>query len=200
MAAATPDRAFLKKDLPFQLGALVVPAVDSALRPLGYDVESLGLKGLGVVIEARKSKSLLCFPELNLSLWLSHDEMADVEFEAAKGSQEFASLIPDFSDPQKPPKEVVFWIWKFCKILPVKFILAVETGDLIEVWDQEDQPLDFYYKGDFNIPAAYIGLGVSEFYPQQWNELEKLLGPKLLFSRFLPSGMHKLEIALYVKT
>jgi len=183
---------------PFQIGALIVPAVDSALRPLGYDVESLGLRGLGVVLDARKSKSLVCFPELNLSLWMNHNEMADVEEESSKGSQEFQSLLPDVSSAEVFPKEVAYCIWKLCKILPVKFILGVETGDLIEVWDQEDQPLETYYQGDFNVASAYIGLGVSEFFPNQWKEVEALLANRLLFSRFLPSGMHKLEVALYI--
>lgn len=181
----------------YQLGALVVPAVDGDLRALGYDVGTLGMRGLGVVLEARKSKSLVSFPELNLTVWLSHDEMADVEFEAAAGNLEFQKLL-EMAQSQNQ-KEVVFLIWKLCKMLPVKFVLGIETGDLIEVWDQEDQPLDVYYQGDFNVPAAYVGLGVSEFFPSQWKEVETLLGDRLLFSRFLPSGMHKLEVAMYLR-
>jgi len=69
----------------------------------------------------------------------------------------------------------------------------------MEIWDQEDQPLDHYYKGAMDVPAAYVGLGISEFFTQQWKDVESFLGEKLLFSRFLPAGMHKLEAALYLR-
>jgi hypothetical protein len=182
----------------FALGALVVPAHNGALKGLGYNVDELGLKALGLVIESKTQKSLVNFPELNITLWLSHDEMADVEKEAAKGKQEFAQLLPSEDSWQKEVPAIVFWLWKVCRMLPVSFVLNIESGDLIEVWDQEDQPIDFYYKGDLNVPCTYFGLGVTEFFPAQWKNVESFLGTRLLFSRFLPSGMHKLEIALYI--
>lgn len=182
----------------FDLGALVVPASNGTLRSLGYEVADLGLRGLGIVIEARKSKCLVNFPELNVTLWLEHEEVADVEVEAAAGNSEYAALIPDFEKGDRP-KEVVFWMSKLCRILPVKFVLGVESGDVIEIWDQEELPLETYYTGAVDVPCTYLGLGVTELRPNTWMQLENLLGDRLLFSRFLPSGMHKLELALYIR-
>ena len=182
----------------FELGSLVVPASDGTLRALGYDVAELGLRGLGWVLEARKTKSLVNFPELNLTLWLEHSELADVEAQAAAGNPDYASLLPDFGAGERPA-EPIFWMWRLCRMLPLKFVLGVETGDLIEVWDQEDLPLENYYRGPVDVPCTYLGLGLSELNPAEWRAVEEFLGDKLLFSRFLPSGMHKMELALYIR-
>jgi hypothetical protein len=182
----------------FELGALVVPASNGTLRSLGYDVSELGFRALGFVIESRKGKSLVNFPELNVTLWLDHSEMADVAAEHAAGNIAYAGILPDFAAGERP-SETVFWIWQLCRMLPVKFVLAVETGDLIEVWDQEDLPLDNYYKGPVDVPCTYVGLGLSELNPAAWRRVEEFLGERLLFSRFLPSGMHKMELALYMR-
>lgn len=182
----------------FELGALVVPASNGTLRSLGYEVSELGLRGLGLVIEARKSKALVNFPELNVTLWLDHEEIADVEAEASAGNTEYAALIPNFEAGDRPG-EVVFWMAKLCRLLPVKFVLGVESGDVIEIWDQEELPLETYYKGAVDVSCTYLGLGVTELLPSTWKQLEDLMGDRLLFSRFLPSGMHKLELALYIR-
>ncbi len=182
----------------FALGAVVVPASNGTLRSLGYDVPTLGLRALGFVMENRKSKALVNFPELNITLWLDHEEIADVVIQASRGHTAYQELLPDFTVGERP-KEIVFWISELCRRLPVKFILGVETGDLIEVWDQEDLPLDNYYQGPVDVPCAYVGLGVGEFQAAVWRQVEEFLGPKLLFSRILPSGMHKMEIALYLR-
>ncbi len=181
----------------FALASLVVPAVDGELYKLGYDVEALGKKALGLVIEAKKNKAQVCFPELNVSVWLSHDEMADVETQAMLGNAEYAALLPNFDEPQNI--DMVYWLWKLCQMLDVQFVLGMESGDMIEVWDQEDQPLDYYYSGPVDIPVTYFGVGVQEFYSEAWENVKKFFGEKLLFSRILPNGMHKLEIALYIR-
>ncbi|MEO5668632.1 MAG: hypothetical protein ABIR96_11275 [Bdellovibrionota bacterium] len=182
----------------FERGALAVPASDGALRALGYDVAELGLKALGFVIDRRKTKSLVNFPDLNVTLWLDHSEIADVEAEAARGNGDYISLLPNF-DTGARPMETVFWMWRLCRMLPVTFVLGVESGDLIEIWDQEELPLDNYYQGPVDVPCLYLGLGLSELNPAIWRTVEDFLGDKLLFSRFLPSGMHKMELALYLR-
>lgn len=176
----------------------MVPAIDGELYKLGYDVESLGKKALGLVIDPKKNKAQVAFPELNISVWLPHDDMADVEAEADSGSEEFKKLLPNFEEKDSS-FVMVYWLWNLCKMLDVQFVLGMESGDMIEVWDQEDQPLDHYYKGDFDIPVTYFGVGVHEFHSDVWSRVQEFLGDKLLFSRILPSGMHKLEIALYLK-
>ena len=182
----------------FELGSLVVPASNGTLRSLGYDVSELGMRALGFVIDSRKGKSLVNFPELNVTLWLDHSEMADVAAEKGAGNSDYAGILPDFAAGDRPA-ETVFWIWQLCRMLPVKFVLAVETGDLIEVWDQEDLPLENYYKGPVDVPCTYLGLGLTELSPSTWKDVESFLGERLLFSRFLPSGMHKMELALYIR-
>jgi len=181
----------------FALGSLVVPAQDGELYKLGYDVETLGRKALGLVIDAKKTKAQVSFPELNVSVWLEHDEMADVEVEASKGLPEYQALLPDFKSEKSP--EMVFWLWELCRLLDVQFVLGMESGEMVEVWDQEDHPLDYYYKGPVDVPVTYIGVGVKEFYSQSWERVQAFLGKKLLFSRILPSGMHKLEISIFLR-
>ena len=187
----------MKEKQAFSLGALIVPAIDCELAKLGYNVEELGLRALGIVIDARKKKAQVSFPELNISIWLDHSEMADVRMESAAGNEAYADLLPDLE--KERPEEIVFWIHDLCKRLDAKFILGTESGELLEVWDQEDNPLDHYYSGEVDIPVTYLGLGVEEFRPDVWEKAQALLGDKLLFSRILPSGMHKLEMALYLR-
>jgi hypothetical protein len=182
----------------FALGAVVVPARNGALFGLGYDLEALGTRALGLVIEARANKALVAFPEINVTLWVPHDEMADAVFEAAAGQEAFAALLPDW-EGSREGIEFVWWVHELCKLLDVQFVLGLETGELIEVWDQEDAPLEHYYKGDINVPAAYVGLGIAEFFPDTWKKVEALLGDRLLFSRLLPSSMKKMEVALYLR-
>jgi hypothetical protein len=182
----------------FRLGSVIVPAHDGMLRALGYDVESLGLRALGIVIEAKAKKSLVNFPELNITLWIPHDEMVDIEAAAAKGDAAYLALLPDFGS-RALPEHIVWWMWKLCRDLSPDFVLGIETGDLVEIFDQEDQPLEHYYRGPVDVPACYLGLGVAEFFPEKWKEVERWLSDRLLFTRFLPAGLHKMEVALYLK-
>jgi hypothetical protein len=141
---------------------------------------------------------LVSFPELNVTLWIPHGEMADVSVEVAAGQAEFAALLPDWSG-DRAQVEFVWWVHELCRRLDVKFVLGLESGELVEVWDQEDAPLEHYYQGNINQPAAYVGLGVAEFFPERWAETEAFLGSRLLFKRLLPSSMKKMEIALYLR-
>lgn len=166
---------------------------------LGYDVEALGSRALGIVVEERSDKAQVSFPELNIAVWMEHDEIADVEEEAAKGVASFEALLPDWASADIAKLDIVFLIWKLCKMLDVKYILGTESGEMGEVWDQEDRPLDHYYKGPIDIEVTYLGLGVEEFQPELWQAAEKAMGDRLVFSRVLPSGMHKLELAVFIR-
>lgn len=187
----------MSASIQFALGSVIVPAVDSLLSAHGYDVKSLGQRALGFVVESGKRRALVSFPELNISLWLTHDEMADVAAEAALGRAEYASLMPDFNDYQKLP--LVWLSHRLAQDLKAQFVLSVESGDLIEIFDQEDHPLDHYFKGDINTPAFCLSLGAAELSFDIWADLRTRLGERLLFSRVLPSGMHKFEMAIYLK-
>jgi hypothetical protein len=188
----------MKASESFSLGAVVVPAVDSVLSAHGYKVEELGDRALGFVIEKRSGKSLIGFPELNVNLWMSNEELADVEFESSSGHSEFSKIIPA---PEKKlgSLSMVWLASRLTKMLSALFILSVESGDLIEIFDQEDHPLDHYYRGDINVSALCLSLGVGELSFENWSKLREELGPRLLFSRILPSGMHKFEMALYLR-
>jgi hypothetical protein len=181
----------------FALGAVVVPATDSLLQAHGYNVKTLGERALGFVVEAGKRRSLVSFPELNISLWLSPNEMADLVAEAASGRADFQAILPSFDDYQK--LSLVWIAHRLVQDLKAQYVLAVESGDLVEIFDQEDHPLDHYFKGDINTPAFCLSLGVSELSFEIWADLRSRLGDRLLFSRVLPSGMHKFEIAIYLR-
>jgi hypothetical protein len=181
----------------FALGSVVVPAVDSLLKSHGYDVAALGLKALGFIIESSKRRALVAFPELNINLWLAHEEMEDVAVEASRGRPEYAALLPDFSDYEK--LSLVWVSHRLIQDLKAQFVLSVESGDLVEIFDQEDHPLAHYYQGDINTSAFCLSLGVAELSFEGWSEARERLSSRLLFSRVLPSGMHKFEIAIYLR-
>jgi hypothetical protein len=42
-------------------------------------------------------------------------------------------------------------------------------------------------------------LGLEELNPKEWEEIQKQLASRLLIQRFLPSGMHKFELSLYLR-
>jgi len=182
------------------LGRVVVPARDGMLRELGHDVQALGARALGLVVEGRASRALVDFPELKLRLWLPTDELADVETEAALGRGEYAALVPNFG-PEGPsaPVSVVWWVWHLFRSLPVTHLLSLETGTLSEVWDESGGALRDYYSGDREQSVAYVGIGVRELVLTDWHRVERSLGGAVLFARFLPAGLSKLEIAIYLK-
>ncbi len=181
----------------FALGAVIIPASDGTLTHLGHDVRALGAQALGVVIEDRAAKALVKFPYLSLALWLEHSEMADVSAEAKKGRADFAKLLPDFSDPNKA--SLCWWLWKIVHDLPVIQVHAFDTGPLQDLWDENEAPLKSYFSGDPLTPAAHINFGLAELILADWEPMQKLLGDRLLFARFLPAGMHRMEFSLYLK-
>ena len=175
----------------FALGHIVIPAQDGMLADLGFDVQTLGDRALGVVTEARKGKSLVAFPELKLTLWVAHTEMADLELD-------YPQLVPDFSPANADDLNVVWWVWKLARDLNAKFVLGLEKGLLREVWDERED-LSVYYKGTLDTAITYLGLGVGELVLEKWERSRQQLGSRLLFARFLPAGMHKIELALYLR-
>lgn len=183
----------------FSVGSVIVPARNGLLERLGHDVAALGSKALGIVVETRSGKALIQFPELSLSLWLGKDEMADVEARAAAGEAAFRSLLPNLEAPTGSVSPV-WWVWALCRRLDARHILGFETGRLADVWTQEaGVELKDFYQGPDDVAACYVGLGIPELYWSAWREAERVLADRLLFVRFLPAGMHKLEIAVYLK-
>lgn len=181
----------------FGIGALVVPAQNGMLKSLGHDVAALGQRALGLVVESRPQKCLVQFPDLKLSVWLGRDELADVEEQARHGLADYKRLIPMDLPADSP---LVLWIWKLSKCLPVTHVLNIESGPLSDLWPDESDLLSDYYEGPADVSACYVALGVSELRLDDWHRAEALVKDRLLFARFLPAGMHKLEVALYFKT
>lgn len=188
----------LRRGEEFSIGSVVVPAANGMLESLGHDVKALGERGLGVVTETRPKKSLVQFPELKLSLWLEHDELADVEARARAGQAEYLRLLPKL-DALPPTLPAAWWVWILSRSLPVTHILGMEKGPLAELWAEGPETLARYHGGDPELEVTYVGLGIQELFLQDWSRLERLIGPRLLFARFLPAGMHKIELALYLK-
>ena len=180
----------------FQLGSVVLSAQDGTLSRLGYNVKELSVACLGVVTEVKSSKCLVYFPELKLQLWLGKNELADVETMASRGIAAFGDIVPkDLSDRTL----LVWWISKLCEWIHVKMILGFESSNLNEMWDHKRADLEKFYSGDAEQSCLYLGLGIEELNLTTWRDIEKRLGDKLLFARFLPAGMHKLEVALYLR-
>ncbi|MBS1983742.1 MAG: hypothetical protein JST16_06175 [Bdellovibrionales bacterium] len=182
---------------PFAIGSVVVPARDGMLARLGHDVAALGSQALGFVIESRPQKCLVQFFDLNLTLWLERDELADIDCEARAGHAAFQNLLPQLESTQV--WSPVWCAWALAKRLPVSHVLGFERGTVAEIWPENPAQLAEYFAGDSSVPAFYLGLGVGEFKLAEWHGVEKLLGDQLLFARFLPAGMHKLELAIYVR-
>ncbi len=180
----------------YAIGTVVLPARDGTLSKLGLSIVDLGLRALGLVVEVRGSKALVFFPELKLSLWLDKNEIADTLFKAQQGEPAFAALIPNSLNSKTP---LVWWLSHLCRTLPVFMILGYEVGRLSEIWDAGQSDISKYYTGPTDVPAAYLGLGLKELLLEDWRRIEESLGPQLLFARFLPAGMHKLEVAIFFR-
>lgn len=185
----------------FGLGAVVVPARDGTLSGLGHDVAALGERALGVVIETRSRKCLVHFPEIPLSLWLEKSELADVVARVRAGEAAFANFATLLKTraPFEAKATAVWLLHDLMKALPVSHMLGLEQGELGKLWDDGEAKLADYTSASAETPARYVGLGVLELRLEEWQRIEKLLGERLLFVRFLPSGMHKLEIAIYLR-
>jgi hypothetical protein len=183
----------------FSLGAVIVPARDGVLPKLGYDVSKLGFKALGIVVEAKPRKSLILFPDLELTTWVPWDDMADVSFESRLGKEEFKNLAP-----QGIPSENDSLVWMISYLVrevDARFILGVERGLLKDIWSDETSLLEQYVPlSSQEMSAVRISLGVDEFFPDLWKAIQQKLEPSMLFFRVLPAGLHKIEVALYLKS
>ena len=168
----------------FSLGSVVIPAVDGTLSDLGVDLTKTQSAALGVVIETRSSKSLVCFPGLKLTLWLDHDEL---------------TLAAQFSQ-LKADQNPVWILESLAQIFEIHSVLSIEGGKLSDVWDEGLDTLSDYYQGSSEVNCWYFGLALHELKLSEWDRAKVALGERLLFARFLPAGMHKLELALYLKS
>ncbi len=192
----------------YRLGAVVVPARDGILKELGHDVGSLGIDALGFVAETKPKKCFVVFPQMALSLWVDKSELADVEWESLQGGERagsFQKLIPVPSSAKTFAEEGVgnpSWIvWRLTQMLEVNTFLGFEKGLLAEVWDDRVMGvLRRHYEGDANQSVCRISLGIDELYWKSWQDVERFLADRLLFARFLPAGLHKIEVSLFLKT
>ncbi len=181
----------------FSIASLVVPAEDSLLRDLGYDVRSLSLKALGLVQEIRKDKVFVLFPELKTSLWLDKKEVADVDYEATKGNINFIQLLKDIEDAAQKP--LVWWVYRVAKKLDATHLLNMDKGSLQDLWEEKAEDLKKYFRQDEKINTTRVGLGLYELVLEDWHEAELFLGNKLMFARFLPAGLSKIELVLFLQ-
>jgi hypothetical protein len=181
------------------MGSVVVPATDGTLRGLGFDVPSLGKQALGLVLETRGSKSLIQFPDLKTTLWLAHDELADVQVQSER--PEYKALMPQWLDQElRSDLQIVWVVWILNQILPVKAVLHLEQGTLQELWGSSLGSIEDYLRPGLHAEqwVWHLSLGVQELDLDQWNWVQKLLGARLLMSRFLPAGLSKIEVLMFL--
>lgn len=181
----------------FKLGALVLPAVDGMLAELGFDVKQLGPLALGVITEEGSRRSHVHFPELKTSLWLEHSELKDVvdEMKTNPSFQVIEKYLIQKPEEMLMPVLMSYLIGK----LNTTHILGVDHGTLEDVWEEAKAKLKEYFSGNLSTNVFRLSLGLEELNPKTWDEIQKLLGSRLLVQRFLPSGMHKFELSLYLK-
>jgi hypothetical protein len=186
---------------PFEVSAVVVPANNGTLQKLGFDVKALQTKALGIVIEAKSGKALVQFPELRVNVWLSHSEIKDVLFESQNGNAEYSGLVPkaeDFAHIQSA-YNIVWWgqfLFSKLEALYLWDVALAPTADQLFEDDDDFEPKNFAPKANLNQSAAVLRLGVSELDLNAWTKVQSQLGDKLLFARFLPAGLQKIEIAV----
>lgn len=193
MSSPLKDEKMISAD--FKLGALVVPAIDSILSDLGHNVEGLGFKALGVVIEEGSRRSHVHFPELALSLWMDHNEIRDVEFETTR--DEGFRKINDIKEHKLSEVPSVFVIHLLVSTLKATHVLGVDNGLLSDIWEENASKLSDYYSGTTQVQSTRLSLGLEELMPQKWEELKSQLGKRFMIERFLPSGMYKMELSVY---
>jgi len=182
----------------FSLGAVVFPATDSLLATLGIDVEARGLDCLGIVTEERTNKAKVYFPGLDLNVWLDHDELRDVGFEYGRGNQDFSSLHPE-GHPELGDHPAWLGQWWIAQLSPIE-ILETQSGEIGYLWSREDGPLANHFTGEPLTKVFKLSLAIEELDLAQWKGLEDQRSESLALVRFLPAGMHKLEIQLFLRT
>jgi hypothetical protein len=181
----------------FQLGALTFPATDSLLADLGHNVEELGTNCIGLVVEERTSKARVYFAALDLTVWLDHSEMKDIGQELAAGNLAFDGLNFD-QNPAIAKHPSVQGHWWIDQLEPIE-ILETQSGTLAELWSKEDGPLSDYFEGDPDSLVFKLSVGIEELDLAHWKSLEFAKKDDLALVRFLPAGMHKLEIQIFLK-
>lgn len=183
----------------FSLGAIIVPARNGLLHGLGFDVSTLGERGLGIVTESKTSKCLVQFPELRLSVWLGHDEMADV-VHRSKNDEAYTRLWRSITEMPLESRPIVWWAHEMVELFQASHILGIEKGILNEIWSQDGRatlPESLLASADEK--AVVLSLGLAELVLSDVGRLEKFTGGQLLSLRFLPAGMHKLECRIIFK-
>lgn len=181
----------------FTLGAVVFPASDSLVADLGVDVGARGVDCLGLVVEERTNKSRVYFPVLDLTVWLGHDEMKDVGFELSAGNKSFAGLGTT-ANPAIAKHPAWLGHWWINELQPIE-ILETLSGPFAELWSKDDGLLSEHFNGDPQSNVFQLSLGVEELDLGHWKTLETTMKDDLALARFLPAGMYKLEIQIFLK-
>lgn len=181
-----------------KVGALVLPAQNGSLFELGYNLESLGSKGLGVILEVKpRGQSVVVFAELGISYQLKNSELADLDYETKHNPE---SPFAKFYQTAVQQKNLSLQISKLIqKIKPIYLLNFERSDELVDLFQGDLEQLKQFFSGPHQIPCLYLGLGVEEFHPSQMERLQKDFENLILFYRVLPSGMHKLELSLYLK-
>jgi hypothetical protein len=180
----------------FELASIVLPASDGTLNDLGFSVKDLGFKSLGCVKEARGKKSQVVFPELNVSMWVANDELANVYQRAAAGEASY-KLVTEKLHQESP---LLYWAYKAKEYFPLTHLLDLEIGQISEIWDPSGGDLKKYYSGSEHETVSHLAIGIEELFLDDWKRFEKELAAELMFARFLPAGLAKIELSLYLKT
>ncbi len=178
----------------FALGAVVVPARNGMLSELGYDLNQLGEKALGIVISEGSSRVLVHFPELKITLWLDTSELADVNCEASKNQESFQELIPKTEINKLPAVWLLNYLMK--EVSLVEF-LEIEHGEFSKIWDESDS-LNAENSDNAQLNAMRVGLGIEGLSPEKIKSLSAILSTRLMALRLHPAGMHKFEARFYL--
>ncbi|MEZ4814107.1 MAG: hypothetical protein R3A80_02735 [Bdellovibrionota bacterium] len=187
----------IKTKSEFSLGSLVLAATDSLLGELGYAVKDLGPLAIGVVIEESSKRAHVHFPELKVSLWLDHSEIKDVLHELQRDDK--FKPLQKYVD-ETPGRALLPFLMHFLiQFLFASHVLGVDHGPLDEVWEEAPDKLAGYFQGNLSVDVMRLSLGLEEMNPAKIEELKKILPERLLITRFLPSGMYKFEVSLYLK-
>ncbi len=181
----------------FRLGAVVLPATDSLLAQLGYDVIALGPLAMGVVIEEGSKRSHVHFPEIKVSLWLDHTELKDVQDEIA--ADPAFKVVQKYFDAAPAEMLLPCLMNYLINNLQTSHVLGVDHGPIEDVWEEAPAKLKEYFEGSPSTDVFRLSLGLEEMNPKKLEELQTKLPERLLITRFLPSGMYKFELSLYLK-
>jgi hypothetical protein len=181
----------------FGLGAVVLPAVDGTLAEHGYSIKELGPMALGVVIEEGSRRSHVNFPDLKVSLWLEHLELRDVKDQMAVDPA-FKVIEKFFKEPPSKMRNSILMNLLITN-LHATHVLGIDHGKLEDVWEESADKLSQYYSGSAHVDVVRLSLGIEEFKPSEWETFKNEIGDRIVLARFLPSGMHKLEMSIYFK-